>query len=189
MYCFRTADGQDRFEISEDQMEILAAMGPYSALLLRRNVEIATGLVSDNYDYPSMQIIDDLLRDQYWHDLHSSALETILRDDELPEININLAALPDSTNDLPYDEILGKLQGALHGAHYLLLNTRTEGYYSPGQVLDISQYLDFCGLDQAEIGNDMARAMYGKLHQLFANAAQRQEAVIFGFVQEDDPEQ
>ena len=180
-YEYTTQDRVNVLEVSPEDVEFLPYVAGYSVALMVRNYELTTSMLEDNrYTFPSAQLLEDLLGDEDGGTLSPMLLEKHLKGSDLYHFRVNTAVLPDSATDLPYDELLGSFGGALHGAHALLRDDNGGAiYYSPGQVLDISHYLSFSGIDLDEIGHVALRAFYRRLRDFFVAVAGRQEAVFY----------
>jgi hypothetical protein len=157
----------------------------YSALLLRQTL---TDLAKLNrqvaeYDYKlvAYTFINDLIMTDRSRGLTDGQLDDIIRAKKQPGwVTLDYDAFPDTLAELPYDEILGTLQGALHGLHHLVIHDPCTGYFSPGQVLDMAKLFEFNSLSYSKLGNVEVYEDLEKLRECLTIAAQRGDALLLG---------
>lgn len=188
-YEYFTPDRVNVLELDKEQMQLVPYIAGYSVALMRRNFELASELMDEGYTFPSAQLLEELLEDELGHVMTPLLIDQYIRSEATYKFRVNQGAFPDSPNDIPLDELTGAFAGALHGAHTFLTNDRAEGYWSPGQVVDIAHYFLFSGMDNMEIGNVALRMLYRKMQTFFSSAADRSEPVFFGYVKDgEEPE-
>jgi hypothetical protein len=159
----------------------------YAAMLLRYSVtaliDLSNAVGQDEFkpaeSFPSWFMINSLIETKTNRIISTGELQQALEQKSFcTYYQLDYNAFPDVLSDIPYDPILTSLQGVLHGLHHLVMHQDDRGFYSPGQVLDISQLFDFISLNFEQLGWKEMRETLLATHRFFQRAKERGDALL-----------
>jgi hypothetical protein len=180
MIYLRTPDNYTSAEVPNEEYERLWY---YTGALFRLITKMLHATASDREEgLPRLPIVDELITDPYRHSISDISLMEILKSqDPLPldssTFLLNFESLPDQPSEIPYHKILHRAEGAIHGLLYFL-TVNVPSFYSPGQVVDINYYLDYCSMEERLIGNLETRKAFNAVKEFYASAMAHGGGVI-----------
>ena len=158
------------------------------ALFLILTEYLASRSTDPDYEPKFRHFLNEMLGDQYGHSFKDvrELAHLINRHDPLDvdrECEVDFAALPDQPGEIPYDDLLFKIQGAVHGMLYFM-TAPASGFYSPGQVVDIAQFFEYIETAKGQVGPGGLRSAIDRLTDFF----QKAKVLGMGVFQREVPE-
>jgi len=183
---FRLPDNFRSVQTTPQQLEQLLT---WSVLLAVHSLVVMRETALDiepGYEFQAQSFVNELLEDEYGFAVrYPEVLQALAGSLPVEHFRVDYASLPEIPADLPFEPILDGYHGMLHGLHAWLFHAPSGGYFSPGQVLDVHQLFELLEMNLEKLQDTQAKSHLQDFFDLFALAAQRKEAILYGDFDED----